>query len=124
MGLDRSAGPDRADFGGGAVADGDHGVDPRGGSGGEFIPGFRAQAVDGMAMGFQGFQRHWMRLALGLRAGRVALQPALTERGDEDFAQDGAGGIAGAEDEDVQHDNVRVRGDLPLTRTRLHFNIQ
>ena len=97
----RLARPDRADLVGGVVADGEDEIERRAPRLGELVPALRAQAVGPVVQPLQQPQRHRMDPALGMAAGREALEAALAPAVERALGHDAAGRVAGAQEQHV-----------------------
>ena len=93
--------PDRADLGGRPVAHGKDEVHRRGTGGGEFRPVLAAQAVGQVVVAPEYLQGQGMHGALGVAPCAVAGEASAPQAVDDALAEDAAGGIAGAEEENV-----------------------
>ena len=95
--------PDRAGFAGCVVADGEHEIHDRGVRPGKFVPCLRAQALGGIVEVRQRRDGERVHFALGLPSGRVGAEAARAILVQDAFGEDRAGGIAGAEEQDIEN---------------------
>ena len=118
------AGPDRTDFAGGVVADGDDQVHLRRVRTGELVPALAVQAVGADADRLQRLQTQRVGLLVGARtaAGGVGLEAATTDVVQCRLGQDAARRIVRAEEEDVQEVGCACRsmGNGVSSRTWRH----
>jgi hypothetical protein len=98
---DRLTGPNRADFVGGVVTDGDDDMHLWRAGLGEFIPAFAAQAGCGQVGGFELFDGMRIDLAGGIAASAEGTEIGLTAMIQDSFGHDGPSGVAGAEEQNI-----------------------
>ena len=91
MRLERSAHEHRTCLAGGVAADRDRQVDGRRIGASEFVPALRAEGGSIDALASKQPQCPGVRYALGFASCAVGDNPALPERGEDRFAQDGVG---------------------------------
>jgi len=95
------AGPDRANFSGSAIANGKDEIEFRCTRPGIFIPAFAAIAVRRHFEPLQHGQGQRVHLASGLASCGIRPESALCQSVEQAFCQDGAGGIARADEQCV-----------------------
>src|SRR5579862_6252168 len=98
MGRHRLAGPDRADFLGGVVADGEDEVHLRSAGAGEFLPAFASQPRGGYVRALQLLYRLGMHESGRMAAGAVSRGIGTAPVVENCFREDRARGIPGAEE--------------------------
>jgi len=95
------AGPDGAGFVGGVVANGENKIHFRRIGRCEFIPTFAAETLGGQASDFELAQGPGMNTSNGVAAGAIRREGGRAAFVEDGFGHDRAGGISGAEEEDV-----------------------
>src|SRR5271154_2881768 len=92
------AGPDGTDFAGGVVANGEDEIEKGRAGFGEFVPGLAAKAGGWKGCGVEKAESGGMDGTFGMAAGAVGGEIRGAFPSEDGFGEDGAGGIAGAEE--------------------------
>src|SRR5207302_3243142 len=101
MGRHRLPGPHRTGFARGVVANGEHEIHVRRASRSKYCPALGMHVRGWKAQPAEQVERIGMHLPLGLAPGTEAPEAACSQMSDDRFRQDAAGGVAGAQKQDV-----------------------